>query len=774
MDSSTFNCALKLYQRTMSSKVTGSSKNESEVRARKVVIDEVTNDEIVTDQIETDEIIQDSDEKKSRSTKCSQLCQKLLKIESVLGPLLFTLLALYVRFYKIGIADKVVWDEAHFGKFGSYYIKHEFYHDVHPPLGKMLIGLSEWIAGFDGDFEFKSGTKYPENLDYKTMRYFNALFSAACVPVTYFAAKTLDLSLITVYFIALMVTLEASYIALGKFILLDSMLLFFTITTFFAFAKMHSLRRAGQEFTKSWYGWMVFSGLSIGAVCSVKWVGLFITILVGLYTIQDLFEKLFEKDFEIKKYAKHWSVRIATLIFIPFLVYLISFKVHFHLLSKSGTGDASTSSLFQANLENNNIKKSPRDIVYGSEVTIRSHGMSPNLLHSHVQIYPEGSNQQQITAYGHSDGNNNWVFKYSRRSGQTLDENDDTLVNVKDGDIIRLVHKFTGVNLHSHTIPAHVTKKHWEVGGYGNEQVGDSKDDWVVEIVEQLHSANKSYPKEDGSILHPLSTNFRLRHADLGCYLATTGASYPTWGFKQSEIVCKNSWSKYDKSTWWNVEDHMNGKLTIDENYVAPKSNFWSDFMLINVAMASSNNALVPDEDKFDALASKAWEWPTLHVGLRMCGWGPRDARYFLIGNPFNTWLSSVSLIVFIYLILHSVIKYQRQTLEWTEDEYWRFIVAGVYPLIGWFLHYMPFVIMGRVTYVHHYVPALYFAIFVLGYLVEFFIGKTKPIIKYPIYAILFGVLIFTYFFFAPFYHGMVGSNKDYEYLQLFSSWRVV
>ncbi|CAM9014472.1 unnamed protein product [Wickerhamomyces anomalus] len=229
----------------MSSKVTGSSKNESEVRARKVVIDEVTNDEILTDQNESDEIIQDGDEKKSRSTKCSQICQKLLEIESVLGPLLFTLLALYVRFYKIGIADKVVWDEAHFGKFGSYYIKHEFYHDVHPPLGKMLIGLSEWIAGFDGDFEFKSGTKYPENLDYKTMRYFNALFSAACVPVTYFAAKTLDLSLITVYFITLMVTLEASYIALGKFILLDSMLLFFTITTFFAFAKMHSLRRAG-------------------------------------------------------------------------------------------------------------------------------------------------------------------------------------------------------------------------------------------------------------------------------------------------------------------------------------------------------------------------------------------------------------------------------------------------------------------------------------------------------------------------------------------------
>lgn len=755
----------------MSGKATGSSKNESELRSRKLAVDEVLNDEAIG---EKEELIEDTDEKKTSSYKRARLVQILLNFEKLLGPILFTFIALQVRFKKIGIASKVVWDEAHFGKFGSHYIKHEFYHDVHPPLGKMLIGLSEWLADFDGDFDFQSGARYPEDVDYKTMRYFNAMFSAWCVPVTYFAAKALNLQLITVYFITLMVALESSYIALGKFILLDSMLLFFTITTFFGFAKVHQLKMAKQELTASWYKWMVFTGLSIGAVCSVKWVGLFITVLVGIYTIQDLFEKLFEEDFNIKKYAKHWSVRIATLIFIPFLVYLASFKVHFTLLSKSGTGDASTSSLFQANLENNNIKKSPRDVIYGSEVTIRSHGLSPNLLHSHVQIYPEGSNQQQITAYGHSDGNNNWIFKHSRRSGIKYDRDSKEIEPVKDGDVVRLGHAYTRANLHSHTIPAHVTKKHWEVGGYGDEIVGDSKDDWVVEIVKQIASANKSYPAEDKSILHPLSTNFRLRHADLGCYLATTGASYPAWGFKQSEVVCKDSWSRMDKSTWWNIEDHMNDNLEIDENYVAPKSNFWSDFMLINFAMASSNNALVPDEDKFDNLASAAWEWPTLHVGLRMCGWGPSDVKYFLIGNPFNTWLSSVAVLILTYLILHYTIKYQRQTLDWTEEEYWKFIVAGVYPLIGWFLHYFPFVIMGRVTYVHHYVPALYFAIFVFGYLVEHFIGKANPYVKYPIYSVLFGVLIYTYFFFGPFYHGMPGKSKEYEHLQLFSSWKVV
>lgn len=46
-------------------------------------------------------------------------------------------------------------DEVHFGKFASKYIKTQYFVDVHPPLAKLLITLAGFVFGYDGQFEFK-------------------------------------------------------------------------------------------------------------------------------------------------------------------------------------------------------------------------------------------------------------------------------------------------------------------------------------------------------------------------------------------------------------------------------------------------------------------------------------------------------------------------------------------------------------------------------------------------------------------------------------------
>jgi dolichyl-phosphate-mannose-protein mannosyltransferase len=176
-----------------------------------------------------------------------------------------------------------------FGKFGSHYLKREFYFDVHPPLGKMLVGLSGYLAGYNGSFEFKSGETYPPELDYTFMRLFNSAFGAVCVPLAYLTAKELNFRRPVVWFVTLAVLCENSYTTISRFILLDSMLLCFTFTTVFCWSKFH--RQQHDPFSPEWGLWLMMTGVSIGCVCSVKWVGFFVTALVGLYTIEDLWNK---------------------------------------------------------------------------------------------------------------------------------------------------------------------------------------------------------------------------------------------------------------------------------------------------------------------------------------------------------------------------------------------------------------------------------------------------------------------------------------------------
>ncbi|GES85978.1 glycosyltransferase family 39 protein [Rhizophagus clarus] len=561
---------------------------------------------------------------------------------NVIIPLFFTFLSFWSRFHLISLSDTVMWDEAHFGNFASRYLKREFYFDVHPPLGKMIVALAGLLAGYDGSFSFEPSSKYPENVNYTFMRLFLASFGAWMVPLAYYTARELHFSNQAIILITLMVLLDTAYVCISHFILLDSLLLFFTYTSVFCLAKFHNQRY--KPFSTNWWIWLFMTGISIGCVSSVKWIGLFTTALVGLYTIEDLWNKLGDLDISKINYLKHWIARIICLIILPILIYMTCFAIHFSILTHTGPGDAQMSSLFQASLIGNSLSENPLELAYGSRLTLKNMGFGGGLLHSHIEQYPGGSEQQQVSCYHHNDINNDWMILKPRK--EQIYNNNTEIEFVNNGDTI---------------------------SAYGNETLGDDNDYWVIEVV------GDTYTKTNR--IRSLTTSMRLRHKVIGCYLRSANRALPEWGFRQIEVTCDKRNNIKDVHTHWNVERHWNEKLP-PGNSANIKSNFLHNFWHLNV-----------------------------EVGLRMCDWADDKVKFFLLGNPIVWWSGTASLVLFVFLFFWYLVRQKRKYIEFSPAEWTHFLYIGKICVIGWLLHYVPFFIMGRVTYLHHYLPALYFSI---------------------------------------------------------------
>ena len=92
--------------------------------------------------------------------------------------------------------------------------------------------------------------------------------------------------------------------------------------------------------------------------------------------------------------------------------------------------------------------------------------------------------------------------------------------------------------------------------------------------------------------------------------------------------------------------------------------------------MMTSNNALIPDPDKEDILASKPFDWPFLRLGLRMCGWGDTQAKYYLLGTPIIWWGGSLSLILGVASLVVYLMRMQRKYVDMDQSEYMRTFMA--------------------------------------------------------------------------------------------------
>ena len=656
-----------------------------------------------------------------------------------------TIISLMTRLYNIEIPAHVCWDETHFGKMGSWYINRTFFFDVHPPLGKMLIGLAGVLTGYDGSFPFsKPGDDYGDTA-YVGMRVFCALLGSLLVPLAYQVVWLLTNSIPASLFAAALIIFDTGTLTLSRHILLDPILMFFILLSVYTCLKFLSFR--SQAFSAVWWLWMCACGVSLAGALGVKFVGLFIILLVGYTTAVDLWNLLADLSVSIFLLFIHVTARIAGLIVVPLLTYCLFFAIHFKVLNHSGNGDGFFSTGFQSQLQGNKLYNvsMPQYIAYGSVITLKQRRTGGAYLHSHVHLYPEEHppKQQQVTTYSHKDENNKWLVKPANREVK-----DSEVVYVKSGDVIILEHVATKRNLHSHKEPAPVSKHQYQVSGYGQDGIGDANDYWLIEIEGQ----------DIGEKIETVRSKLRIIHYHVRCALYSHDKKLPKWGWEQLEATCHKN--PKEPNALWSLEEVIDPRLP-NVSFEVYSSSFFEKFVESHAVMTQGNSGLKPKEGE---ITSRPWQWPIDYRGQVFSG---LNHRIYLLGNPIIFWFLLGMKFVFLFIWATYKIRCKRNLPMKQDLKLYceRTFKVCWWLLMGWAIHYAPFWAMARVLYFHHYFPAFLFSAMFGGVMIDFLItllcvcmpdGFAIKVFNWCVLLVL-GSIMFSFYLFYPLAYGMSG-----------------
>ena len=672
------------------------------------------------------------------------------------------LLGMAVRMYRLDQPPNVVFDEVHFGGYASKYITSDYFVDVHPPLGKLLITATGVLSGYNGSFSFKSiGLSYTNHsVPYVAMRALPAFLGALTGPMAYATLRNFGFSEAASVLTGSLVIFENAFVSQFRLIMLDAFLVFFVSLTVLLWSEFQ--RTQSRPFSLLWWRTLAFTGIALGLTISVKWVGLFTVLLIGFFTVRELWVIVIDGTIPLAVFGKHLGARVLCLILLPAAIYMSVFKVHLNALTNKGNGAVFMSPEFQSTLNGAEVTSTWSDVGFGSKIILRHEATSGGYLHSHRHDYPDGSKQQQITCYGFRDGNSWFKIKHPlvTKRDQTFEEQPIRgFVPITHMTIVRLEHVATDKRLHSHSVRLgwNDDKELNEVSGYGHANfLGDTNDHWVVEILGNA--------RDDTSPVKAISTRVRFRHANTGCYLYSRESKLPEWGFGQQEVACSDKALK--SLTVWRIEatEHPEmPKTAVQVNYNKP--GFYSKFFELHKVMWHINSGF-KGSHPYD---SKPTSWPLLKRGIFF--WSGPSGNIYLMGNPLIWWSALAGTLVYIaFECLFAIATkrnlqvFQLALLKESGNACWFF-------LCGWALHYLPFFLMKRQLFIHHYLPALYFSILLLGSLIDVATIKLKRIGQSAV-SLAFGLAaVIVFWVYSPLAYGTEMSHGFCLRLKLVSSW---
>lgn len=276
--------------------------------------------------------------------------------------LVLAALAAVTRFWRIHDPKGIIFDEAHFNKFSTWYVSQHYYVDIHPPLAKLAFAALLWVGGFVGAQEdkvrwwvseqeggfigtkdwlllYEDGYGWPAEWGqpYLALRRLSATMGVIFVVVTFLSARAIGLGRVAATLAAWCAGCELVVLLQSRAILCDIFLYTFNMATIGASFASQRLGLTESQRVR----WCLITGLLLGCALSVKLTALGTLAVVGVHQALCLLSdpSLPVSPKNLSRIVGRGMCRASCILLPASVVFFGLWIAHLEILQFSGQGD---------------------------------------------------------------------------------------------------------------------------------------------------------------------------------------------------------------------------------------------------------------------------------------------------------------------------------------------------------------------------------------------------------------------------------------------------
>jgi dolichyl-phosphate-mannose-protein mannosyltransferase len=245
------------------------------------------------------------------------------------GLLVLQALSFALHFYGLSRFNTLVFDETAYARFGHNYLNGLAVFDVHPPLGKLLIGAGMWLGdlmGYAGEStNLLSGAERAPWAYRWVAALFGSTLAVLLAGITWELFHRWRMALLS----GLLMLLSGIFLVEARYALINVFVVTFGLFGHWLWLRSLSARTA----TRRHLLWLL-SGLALGCCISVKWSGLsflgvvWATTLLGWLTTK-------RTSTQNRFFAMPWLALLSYFVVAPTLLYATQWTPHLLVSNKT-------------------------------------------------------------------------------------------------------------------------------------------------------------------------------------------------------------------------------------------------------------------------------------------------------------------------------------------------------------------------------------------------------------------------------------------------------